>query len=111
MSEVTEYIKSVKERMGLKSYTELGKLIGKKQSYMSMLMNEHLDPSEDVLMKIAETAGDRPEYALLLIHKQKSSTATRPYWDTLLKKVVNMSLCGAIGIGISEISRQLCILC
>lgn len=107
MSEVTEYIKSVKERMGLKSYTELGKLIGKKQSYMSMLMNEHLEPSEDVLMKIAEVAGDRPEYALLLIHKQKSSTATRPYWDTLLKKVVNMSL--AIPLFINNFLD--CILC
>lgn len=91
MNEFIQYIHEVMKEKGIKSATELGLLIGKKQSYMSSLMRGNHTPGEDVCIKIAEISGDSPEKVLLMAHTAYAKEA-KPYWENLLKKVANMSL-------------------
>jgi hypothetical protein len=92
MTEFAKYLEGVKIKLGIKSDRELGLRIGITQPSICSIMKGLTIPTDDKCLKIAEIAGDDPEKVLLLAHKSKASEKSRPYWDSLLKKVVNMSL-------------------
>lgn len=91
MTEFSKYIDGVKAKLGIKSDRVLAYQIGISTAYMSNLKAGAV-PDDDVAIKIASLADDDPEKILLLAHKSKASEKSRPYWDSLLKKVVEMSL-------------------
>lgn len=92
MTEFAKYLEGVKIKLGIKSDRQLAFMIGLTQPSMCSIMSGKTIPTDDIVLKIAEIAGDDPEKILLLAHKNKASEKSRPYWDSLLKKVVNMSL-------------------
>jgi len=92
MNEIVDYLKGVKVKLNIKSDRQFAKTLGITQAYICDIMNGLRTPSEDICLKAAKLAGDDPERILLKVHTIKASESTRPYWDSLLKKVVNMSL-------------------
>ncbi len=91
MAEFAKYLDGIKAKLGIKSDRQLSFKIGISPAYLANIRIGQI-PDDDIVLKIAEIAGDDPEKVLLLAHKSKASEKSRPYWDSLLKKVANMSL-------------------
>lgn len=90
MTEFTVYLKGIKAKLGIKSDRELAFKIGVSPAYISNMKLGQI-PDDDVCLKIAEIAGDDPGKVLLLAHKSKASEKSKPYWESLFKKVVNVA--------------------
>ncbi|MBI4847544.1 MAG: helix-turn-helix domain-containing protein [Nitrospirae bacterium] len=96
MTEFATYVEGIKVKLGIKSDRELALKLGIAPPSLCNIVNGHGIPSDDTCLKIAALAGDDPEQVLLLAHKSKASEKSKPYWDSLLKKVAAMSLLFAI---------------
>lgn len=92
MTEFAKYIEGLKAKLGLKNDSQLSFLIGVSPRAIYNITKGHSIPTDDICLKLAELAGDDPEKVLLLAHKSKASERSKPYWDKILKAVVNMSL-------------------
>lgn len=92
MTDFSKYLEGVKAKIGIKSDRELAFALGVTAGSIYNVTKGTGIPTDDICLKIAEIAGDDPEKVLLIAHKSKASEKSRPYWDSLLKKVANMSL-------------------
>ena len=104
MTEFARYIEGLKAKIGIKSDRELAIKIGLSATAIYNITRASAIPTDDICLKIAKIAGDDPEKVLLLAHRSKASDAAKPYWDKILKAVVNMSLVALLFLNFSQYS-------
>lgn len=92
MTEFSQYLSSVKVRLGMRSERELALKLGISTTSIYNIIKGSSIPDDDKCLKIAEISGDDADKILLLAHKCKASDKSRPIWDGLLKKVANMTV-------------------
>ena len=92
MNDMVRYLEGVKAKLGIKSDRALGVKIGMSSPAITSIMQGVTLPSDENCLKLAKLAGDDPEKVLLLANKSRAPENSKPYWDSILRKVAASSL-------------------
>ncbi len=92
MSDLVKYLVGVKAKTGIKSDNELARRLKITSAGINTIMRGRVVPSDKTCLRIAELAGDDPEMVLLLANKSRAPEQSKPYWDSILRKVAAASL-------------------
>ena len=92
MNDLVRYLEGAKAKVGIKTNNEMARRIGLTSPGFFAIMQGRVVPSDDTCIKIAEVAGDDAERVLLLARKARAPESSKPYWDSILRKVAASSL-------------------
>jgi hypothetical protein len=91
MSEFTNYLLNVKNKLDVKSNLQFGFKIGVSPAAIDGFMKGRMTPGDEVCERIAELSGDKPEFVITLAHKSKAKGHLKKHWEKILKAVTAAS--------------------
>jgi transcriptional regulator with XRE-family HTH domain len=95
MNDFGKYLEEVRTKTGIKNDRQLAMRIGVSPAYINYIKHGRI-PEDDVCIKLAELANDKPESILLMAHKLKATEKSKPYWEHMFKTLAAATLASII---------------
>jgi len=101
MDTFSSYLDLCKTAVGVKTDKKMAEIIGTQRQYLGRCRKGEQQPSNEIIIELAQAAGFPPDHALILRGLWAAQNETKPYYASILAKLAGCFLACVVLLGAS----------